>query len=374
VIKIKSLKKRCQVTCCAYAPDASFILAGTNEGTVQLYDTRGGKYLWADKQTQAHSTETTISSLLMASNGQTVVSRGLDSSLRVWDLRKFKEPVKVFNDLPCLCAQSDMAFSPDEQLILTGTTLTERVSLPSAAGYEAASSAGEPERRKVKTHELHSRGQLVFIDRTNLEVVQHLAVAQASVNRVLWHPKLNQIFASSGDGKVHALYDPDLSTKGIIISAGKARKKKAVDDFIEQTANIAPTVAPIYKEKTKGMIWREERNLSKPEEPSKSGPGKRAASSHASFHEYLTQHMLRQNVHEEDPRAAVLKYAEAAKNPMFFRSYTETQPEALKEFDQEYLEEENAKNAAVIKAQHQEEDEAPVYKKFKSAAGLAPPQ
>lgn len=59
IIKVKPLKKRCQVTCCAYAPDASFILAGTNEGTLQLYDTKG-RFMWADKSVQAHASDAVV--------------------------------------------------------------------------------------------------------------------------------------------------------------------------------------------------------------------------------------------------------------------------------------------------------------------------
>ena len=370
VIKVKSAKKRCQVTCCAYAPDATFILAGTNEGSLQLFDTKG-KYMWADKSAQAHGTDTIITALLMASNGHTVASRALDDTLKVWDLRKFREPVQTFADLPCHCAQTDMAFSPDEQLIITGTSMTERIALPSAAGAaslssSSSSSAPEAERRKVKTHELRTRGQIVFIDRTNLEIVQHVAVANGAINRVLWHPRLNQIFACSGDSKIHALYDPQLSVKGVLLSAGKAQRKKSAFDFLEQTASIAPTVAPSFKDKTKGATWREERNKSKPEVPGKSGPGKRAASAHASFHDFLTSHLVNKTVHSEDPRSAVLKYADEAKTPMFFRSYAETQPEAQKQFDEDFLEEEAALEAAKPKVVV-DEDEAPVHKKFKSS-------
>ena len=35
-------------------------------------------------------------------------------------MRRFKEPVRVFGDLPCAHANTMAIFSPDEQLILTG--------------------------------------------------------------------------------------------------------------------------------------------------------------------------------------------------------------------------------------------------------------
>jgi WD40 repeat protein len=44
------------------------------------------------------------SGLLMASNGQTVATRSLDDTLKIWDVRKFKEPVKV-------CAVGDFSLA-----------------------------------------------------------------------------------------------------------------------------------------------------------------------------------------------------------------------------------------------------------------------
>jgi len=86
---------------------------------------------------------------------------------QVWDLRKIKEPLKVFEDLPNHYGQTNIAFSPDEQLFLTGTSV------------ERESTTG---------------GLLCFFDRVNLELVSRVGISSTcSVVQCHWHPKLNQV-------------------------------------------------------------------------------------------------------------------------------------------------------------------------------------
>lgn len=78
-----------------------------------------------------------------------------------------KKPLQVFEDLPNHYAQTNVAFSPDEQLILTGTSV------------ERDSTSG---------------GLLCFYDMTKLELVSKVGVSPTcSVVQCAWHPKLNQV-------------------------------------------------------------------------------------------------------------------------------------------------------------------------------------
>lgn len=78
-----------------------------------------------------------------------------------------KAALKVFDDLPNHYAQTNIAFSPDEQLFLTGTSV------------ERESTTG---------------GLLCFYDRTKLELVQRVGIsATGSVVQCAWHPRLNQV-------------------------------------------------------------------------------------------------------------------------------------------------------------------------------------
>lgn len=78
-----------------------------------------------------------------------------------------RKPVKVFEDLPNHYAQTNAAFSPDEQLIFTGTSVEKEGS---------------------------SGGLLCFFDRRKLELVQRVGISSNfSVIRCAWHPKINQV-------------------------------------------------------------------------------------------------------------------------------------------------------------------------------------
>lgn len=78
-----------------------------------------------------------------------------------------KEPLQVFEDLPNHYAQANVAFSPDEQLFFTGTSV------------EKNSSTG---------------GLLCFYDRQRLEMVSRIGISPTcSVVQCAWHPRLNQV-------------------------------------------------------------------------------------------------------------------------------------------------------------------------------------
>lgn len=78
-----------------------------------------------------------------------------------------KKPLKVFEELPNHYAQTNIAFSPDERLFLTGTSV------------ERESTSG---------------GLLYFYDRDKLELVSRVGISPTcSVVQCAWHPKLNQV-------------------------------------------------------------------------------------------------------------------------------------------------------------------------------------
>lgn len=78
-----------------------------------------------------------------------------------------KESLRVFDDLPNNYAQTNIAFSPDEQLFLSGTSV------------ERDSTTG---------------GLLCFFDRQKLELVSTVGISPTcSVVQCAWHPRLNQV-------------------------------------------------------------------------------------------------------------------------------------------------------------------------------------
>lgn len=92
-------------------------------------------------------------------------SRACGLLFQVWDLRKSKKALKVFEDLTNTYAQTNVSFSPDERLILTGTSA-----------------------------EKGGNGALVFFDKARLELTHKVGLsASHSAVCSFWHPRLNQV-------------------------------------------------------------------------------------------------------------------------------------------------------------------------------------
>ncbi|KAJ6401675.1 hypothetical protein OIU84_016972 [Salix udensis] len=317
VIKPKLARPgRVPVTTCAWDREGKRIAGGIGDGSIQIWSLKPG---WGSRPDvfveKGHSED--ITCLKFSSDGQILLSRSFDCSLKVWDLRQMKEALKVFENLPNNYAQTNIAFSPDEQLFLTGTS------------FERESKTG---------------GVLCFYNRAKLELVSRVGISPTfSVVRCAWHPKLNQIFATAGDksqGGTHVLYDPTLSERGALVCVASAPRKKSLDDFEVQPVIHNPHALPLFRDQPSRKRQREKTlkdplKSHKPELPM-TGPGfgGRVGVSKGSL---LTQYLLKQGGMiketwmEEDPREAILKYADAAeKDPKYIApAYAQTQPDPV---------------------------------------------
>lgn len=317
VIKPKLARPgRVSVTTCAWDHDGKCIAGGIGDGSIQVWSIKPG---WGSRPDihfeKCH--EDDITSLKFSADGRILLSRSFDDSLKVWDLRKTKEALKVFEELPNHYGQTNVGFSPDEQLFFTGTSV------------EKDSSTG---------------GLLCFFDRVNLELVSKVGISPTcSVVQCSWHPKLNQIFASVGDksqGGTHILYDPTISERGALVCVARAPRKKSVDDFVANPVIHNPHALPLFRDqpsrkRQREKVLKDPLKSHKPEMPM-TGPGfgGRVGTSQGSL---LTQYllkkggMIKETWMDEDPREAILKYADvAAKEPKFIApAYAETQPEPL---------------------------------------------
>ncbi|KAJ1416662.1 WD40/YVTN repeat-like-containing domain superfamily [Sesbania bispinosa] len=317
VIKPKLARPgRVPVTTCAWDHDGKCISGGIGDGSIQIWSIKPG---WGSRPDihieKCHEDDMTC--LKFSSDGKILLSRSFDGSLKVWDLRKTKEALKVFEDLPNNYGQTNIAFSPDEQLFFTGTSV------------EKESSTG---------------GLLCFFDRADLNLVSRVGISPTcSVVQCSWHPKLNQIFATVGNksqGGTHILYDPTLSERGALVCVARAPRKKSIDDFEAKPVIHNPHALPLFRDqpsrkRQREKVLKDPLKSHKPELPI-TGPGfgGRVGVSQGSL---LTQYLLKQGGMiketwmEEDPREAILKYADAAaKDPKFIApAYAETQPEPV---------------------------------------------
>ena len=81
--------------------------------------------------------------------------------------------------------QTDVTFSPDDKLVVTGTSVDK--------GQDG--------------------GKLIFFDKNTFERSFEMTVGPSHVIRTTWHPKLNQILVGGGDGVVRVYYDPRKSVR-----------------------------------------------------------------------------------------------------------------------------------------------------------------
>lgn len=338
VMRTKSLTgQRVAVTACAWSGSGAQLAAACDDGSIQFFDPRvnivtptatilsrshgqtaPATGVRAADVVRGVTSAGGMSAVHYATGSSLMLTRALDSTLRVWDVRATDKPVKTFGGLLNRFAQTNAIFSPTEHLIL------------------AACSASEPGASAVP-------GRVLFIDSLTLDVIHEhtLEPALGSAVRVAWHDKMNQIFITTSSGRIAVLYDPESSKQGVLRAlARQARRPDLADEaaaYIHETGMNLEELA-----QARGVAGRKRkrgepepvdpRKATMPQPPSR-GPeykvrlGAPADKSHVQSVDsirYLT----------EDPREAILRHASAAAaKPLYTAAYAETQPEVILQED-----------------------------------------
>jgi WD40 repeat protein len=102
-----------------------------------------------------------------------------------------------------LSSKTNVCISPNEKLVLTGTSV-----------------------RKGFGH-----GMIMAYDVEAGDLVDSLAISDQSVVSIVWHKVINQIVVGSADANIRVLYDPKLSNKGIMSCIVKQEKRRPVDSM-----------------------------------------------------------------------------------------------------------------------------------------------
>ncbi|CAO3620367.1 unnamed protein product [Mucor hiemalis] len=314
VYKSRERGGRSPCTALTYSHNAKYLAGAYQDGTLQIWDTKGAHIRPAFAVPDAHQKGTETSCLLFSRDDKTLVTRGGDDTVKLWDLRNIKKPVKTAYNLDIVNPEANIIFSPDEKLILTGT------SCPKGKGF----------------------GQLVMLDRETLEVKESLNVSQSSVVKVLWHPRINQIITGSADGLVTVFYSPTHSTRGAKLCVVKAAKKRAVDDYEIDRPIITPHALPMFKDDEPRTSKRKRDKLRsdpvasyRPDLPV-NGPGK-GGRVNMNQQQAVIKTFAKDTTRDEDPREALLKYADLAESDPLWVSnvYKKTQPNPVFEEEEE---------------------------------------
>ncbi|KAF9042099.1 transcription factor [Panaeolus papilionaceus] len=318
VVKSKERGARTKVTACNYSPDGNLIGGVCLDGALHMWQTSSNFVRPNMTIENAHVKGTETGSLVFSVDKQTVLTRGGDDTVKLWDLRAFKKPLAVHSGLTTLYPNTNAVFSPDDKFVITGA---------------GASSRG-------------GQGRLVFLKKDGLEEVKSLAVDTTPV-RVAWHPKINQIVTGLSNGQIVVLYSPTTSLNGakLLLNKGPPRKVTVEDmsDALSAPTILTPHALPMFRDLDPGRGTKRKREKDRMD-PRKSrrpdlpvsGPGKGGRVG-ASATQHIVQNLVRDTTRDLDPREALLRYAEAAeKDPQWTAAWKTNQPKPV--FAKDYKE------------------------------------
>ncbi|KAJ9302797.1 hypothetical protein DTO271G3_171 [Paecilomyces variotii] len=288
------------------------LIAAALDGSLAMWSGDGPYMRPAAEVRDAHTKDTWTSGLDISKDGRLVVTKGGDDTIKLWDTRKFKTPITTVSH-PSISSRyptSNIKFSPTSANVITGS----------------------------------ETGHLHILNPATLKPELVTPVTPGSpLITVLWHEKLNQILTGSANAETHVLYNPNMSTKGAALVMSKAPKRRHVDDDPTLTTDLSqglsgdsvvvggnnlPHVASSWSARhpTVGLTASgRSRDPRRPHLPAqtpfaKSQPDER----------HIRENIPLSSMRDEDPREALLKYAEKAeKDPLFTKAWKETQPKPI---------------------------------------------
>ncbi|KAI6650208.1 WD repeat-containing protein 70 [Oopsacas minuta] len=307
------------VSSLCYSMDGKHLATGCRDGSVQIW---AGNKSWNSRpnlwNNTAHENGSDLCNLLFCTDSNYLFSRSGDGSVKGWDLRKFKEPVSSNSLLPCSLQHSGLCLSPDGRKL-------------------AVSISGS----------IRGDGAVAFLDRESLQETEKFSFPEVEgVGPLIWQPRLNQLVGGCSGGGVCFLYDVNKSQRGALFFLGEKSTKqpRPKETYVSgglDSMIITPHSLPLFREKRPWSLKRkrekerQEISISRaPERPvGKQGKGGRLAEGGGSISSYVVKNMALEKVEREveDPRAAILKYADSAMNNPYFvaPAYKQTQPHSL---------------------------------------------
>ncbi|KAJ3828487.1 hypothetical protein F5880DRAFT_1608389 [Lentinula raphanica] len=294
VVKSKERGARTKVLSCAYSPDGGMIGGVCLDGALHMWNTSSNFVRPNLSIEGAHVKGTETGSMVFSVDGRTVLTRGGDDTVKLWDLRAFKKPLLTRSELPTLYPNTNAIFSPDDKYVVTGAGATVK---------------GGP-------------GRLLFMRKDNLDIVKTLEVGATPV-KVFWHSKINQIVTGLSNGQICVLYSPQTSLNGakLLLNKGPPRKVTIEDmsDALAAPAILTPHALPMFRDGdgiARGSKRKREKDRMDPRKSRRpelpvTGPGKGGRVG-ASATQHVVQNLVRDTTRDEDPREALLRYANVA--------------------------------------------------------------
>ncbi|KFY11035.1 hypothetical protein V492_04715 [Pseudogymnoascus sp. VKM F-4246] len=292
----------------------NILVATALDGSLVMWSGNGPYARPAGEIRGAHTPNTRTGGVDISPDGRMIVTRGGDNLIKLWDTRKFKTPVLEVShpSTSDVYSLSTIKYSPNGANIITGS----------------------------------SSGHLHILNSGNLkpELVTPVTPGSCLIS-ALWHEKLNQIVTSSANAEVHVLYNPNTSFRGAKDVMSRAPKKRHVDDdpnfTTDQSAGMSgdtiispsgilqsgPSASSFAaRHPTIGLTASgKSRDPRRPMKPDVT-PFMKSQPDEAHINSTIPLSSMR----DEDPREALLKYAELAeKDPLFTNAWKQTQPKTM---------------------------------------------
>lgn len=294
---------------------STLLVAAALDGSLVMWGGEGPFTRPAAEIREAHKRDTWTGGIALSADGRTVVSRGGDDFIKLWDTRKFKQPVSTVHHQSTTdqYSNTNICFSPDSSYIITGSI----------------------------TGDLHILNPATLKPNLITPVTPN-----SPLTTVLWHPSLNQILTGSANAETHLLYNPRTSTRGAAMIMSKAPKRRHIDDDPSLTTDISQGLSGDSIIMPNGLLST---STSTSHQTSSRHPNTGLTASGKSRdprrpHMPMTtpfaksqpdENHIKNNIplssmRDEDPREALLKYAEKAeKDPMFTNAWRHTQPKTI---------------------------------------------
>lgn len=97
------------------------LFAGCQDGSLQVFSTKHNLHRPEMTMRNAHRPLEEYSSIISLRNGQQVVTRNGDSTMKVWDTRNLTKPIVQYGNLLNFFPGSKMCLSPNKEYLLAGT-------------------------------------------------------------------------------------------------------------------------------------------------------------------------------------------------------------------------------------------------------------
>ncbi|KAI7676083.1 WD repeat protein, partial [Hortaea werneckii] len=290
---------------------SNVLVSAALDGSLVMWSGEGPFSRPAAQVRDAHAANTWTGGLDISADGRLVVTKGGDDTIKVWDTRKFKQPINTVSHASTSAQYptSSIRFSPNSSSIITGS----------------------------------ETGHLHILNPATLKPELVTAVTPGSpLITAEWHPKLNQIVTGSANSEVHVLYNPNTSSNGAKTVMSRAPKRRHIDDDPNFTMDLThglsnhsvivpggPTPSSTSyasRHPTVGLTASgKSRDPRRPQVPAQTPFAKGNPDQ-----DYVRNQIPLSSLRDEDPREALLKYADKAKNdPLFTNAWKDTQPEAV---------------------------------------------